>query len=334
MSENRQYEVVLDGRYLLGELVERITLEESLDDIAYRASIRLLKPDGSPAIRPGLSLSVSGMTSRGAEPVDLLHPGVVWECEHQFRTADRLSVTAYDRTIYLAKSEDEYAFPAGQTAAQRLKQYAEDWDIPVSDLPDTVYTLSKKIYRSQTIYAMLQADLKETARKGGWLYRPRMTPRGLELYPIGSNETVWVLEPEGNVQSIEQKQTLEGVVTRAKVLGKEEDPEKATEVLAVESGETDLYGTLQKIILDPDISTAEEAVKAAKGFLSGVQETLRVEAIDVNTIRAGDKVELAGSGMELIVTSVSHELGQPGSMSLELASFEYVKRRYFLDGSV
>jgi hypothetical protein len=215
-----------------------------------------------------------------------------------------------------------------------LKQYAADWDISLWQIPDTVYTLSKKVYRSQPIYSMLLADLKETARKGGWLYRPRMTPNGLELFPLGSNETVWALEPGGNVESITQRRTLEGTVTKVKVLGKEDNPESATPVLAVESKETELYGTLQKVVMDNDINTVSEAVTAAKGFLSGIQETLSVSAVDVNTIRAGDKVELAGSGMELIATSVRHELGRPGKMTVELATYEYVKRRYFLDGSV
>lgn len=332
--EHRAYEVVLDNRYMLGDLVERITLEDSLEEIAYRATIELMKPAGLPNIRPGQEIRVSGIPHRGSAMAYLLHPGVVWECEHSFRGADRLTVTVYDRTIYLAKSEDEYVFPAGQTASQRLKQYAVDWDIPLWQIPDTVYTLSKKVYRSQPIYSMLMGDLKETARKGGWLYRPRMTPNGLELFPLGSNGTVWAMEPDGNVESVMQRMTLEGTVTKVKVLGKEENPESATEILAVESQDTELYGTLQKLVLDNDISTVSEAVTVAKGFLSGIQETLSVTAADVNTIRAGDKVELTGSGMEWIATSVRHELGRPGKMTIELATLEFVKRRYYLDGSV
>ncbi|GAA3410353.1 phage portal protein [Paenibacillus hodogayensis] len=333
-TEYRSYEVVLDNRYLLGDLVESISLEESLEEIAYRATINLMVSADMPAIRPGQEIRVSGIPHRGAELAYLLHPGVVWDCENSYRGADRLTVTAYDRTIYLAKSDDEYVFPAGQTASQRLQKYAADWNISLGSIPDTVYTLSKKVYRSQPIYAMLISDLKESVKKGGWMYRPRMTPNGLELFPIGGNETVWALDSGGNLDSITQRQTLEGAVTKVKVLGREDNPESATEILAVEAGETDRYGTLQKVIMDNDITTVSEAVTAAKARLTGIQETLSVSAIDINTIRAGDKVELVGSGMELIATSVRHELGRPGKMTLELASPDYVKRRYFLDGSV
>ncbi|PYI52549.1 XkdQ/YqbQ family protein [Paenibacillus flagellatus] len=333
-AQERVYEVVLDNRYLLGDLVESITLEESLDEIAYRATVNLMVTEDFPGIRPGQEIRVSGIPHRGSAMVYLLHPGVVWECENSYRGANRLTATLYDRTIYLSKSEDEYLFPAGQTASQRLAKYASDWGIPLHQIPDTVYTLSKKVYRAQPIYSMLMSDLKETARAGGWPYRPRMTPNGLELFPIGSNETVWALEPDGNIDSITQRRTLEGAVTRVKVLGKEENPESATEILAVESKDTDLYGTLQKVHMDSSITTVSGAVQAAKGMLSGIQETLTVTALDVNTIRAGDRVALIGSGMDLIATSVRHELGRPGKMTLELATFDYVKRRYYLDGPV
>lgn len=333
-SDSFVYEVVLDNRYLLGDIVENISLDESLDEIAYRATVNLVVPADFPGIQPGQEIRVSGIPHRGTEMVYLLHPGVVWECENSFRGADRLTVTLYDRTIYLSKSEDEYLFPAGQTATQRLEKYASDWSIQLNRVPDTRTALSKKVYRAQSIYAMLTSDLKETARKGGSLYRPRMTPNGLELFQIGSNDTVWVLEPEGNVDSITQRRTLEGAITKVKVLGKEENPESATEILAVESLDTERYGTLQKIVMDSEITTVSEAVTAAKGFLSGMQETFSISAIDVNTIRAGDRVHLLGSGMDLIATSVRHELGRPGKMTLELASYDYVKRRFFMDGPI
>lgn len=331
-ADSRAYEVVLDNRYLLGDLVESISLEESLDEIAYRATVNLMVPPDFPGVQPGQEIRVSGIPFRGSDMVYLLHPGVVWECENSYRGADRLTITMYDRTIYLSKSEDEYLFPAGQTASQRLEKYAADWNIALHQIPDTAYTLSKKVYRTQSIYAMLTADLKETARKGGALYRPRMTPNGLELFRIGGNETVWALEPSSNIESLTQRRTLEGTITKVKVLGKEENPESATEILAVESQDTDRYGTLQKVVMDSDITTVSEAVTAAKGYLSGIQETFSVSAIDINTIRAGDRVHLAGSGMDLIVTSVRHELGTPGKMTLELAAFDYVRRRYFMDG--
>jgi hypothetical protein len=44
-----------------------------------------------------------------------------------------------------------------------------------------------------------------------------MMPNGLELVELGSNPTVWILEPGQNVEEISQKRTLEGAITQVKM---------------------------------------------------------------------------------------------------------------------
>lgn len=179
-------------------------------------------------MKPGQDVRVVGVPYGSSKQEDLLHPAVVWQCENSYERADRLTVTMYDRTIYLAKSEDEFVFPAGMTASERIRSYATGWNIRVEDLPDTKVKLAKSIYRAETIYTMIMKDLKETARKGGPMYRPRMTVNGLELVEIGANPVVWSLEPSENVMSIMQKRTLEGAVTKVKVLGTKDAGEGLT----------------------------------------------------------------------------------------------------------
>ena len=349
-----KYEVVLADRYYLRELVESIVLEDSIEEIAYRATIRLVVTPDMPAVGPGQACRVSGIPFGGSSMVYLLHPGVVWECESETSGMKHMSMTVYDRTIYLAKSEDEYLLPAGQTASQRLKKYAADWGIPVGNIPETGIPLAKAVYRAQSIYSMIMADLKETVKKGGKMYRPRMTPNGLELFELGSNPVVWSFELDQNVETLSQRRTLEGAATQVKVLGTErkarevntsgmtleeigrkfgaeagQQIELPSPVLAIEKGETSKYGTLQRVIQDSEIKTVAQAREAARRMLSGVQETFTVTAVDVNTIRAGEKVML--SGKELLVISVRHELGDPGHMMMELATPEYVQRRYYFD---
>ncbi|MNJ72167.1 hypothetical protein D3C77_687890 [compost metagenome] len=83
------------------------------------------------------------------------------------------------------------------------------------------------------------------------------------------------------------------------------------------------------MVQDENVTTTAAAKKLGNEMLTGIQESFSVSGLDINTLRAGDKVELGG--MELIVMSVSHQLGNPGHMSLELGSIELVKRRYFLN---
>ncbi|NLW89982.1 MAG: phage portal protein [Syntrophomonadaceae bacterium] len=327
-----KYEVVLANKYYLRELVESISLDESLSDIAYHAQVRLLVTDEFQkiGIANGQEIRISGIPFGGSSMVYLLHPGVVWECSSETTGIKHIDIDIYDRSIYLAKSEDEYLFPAGQTATDRLKQYCKDWGITSSIIADTKIALAKGVYRAQSIYSMIQRDIQETAVKGGGLFRARMSPDGLELIELGKNKNVWVLEPDQNVSQITQKRTLEGTVTQVKVLGNAGEDSRSP-VLAIEKGETAKYGTLQVVLQDEKITTASAASISAKKLLCGMQETFEVEAIDINTIRAGDKVML--SSTELYVISVNHQLGNPGKMTLELASEDYVRRRFYLEGT-
>mgnify|MGYP000277144794 CR=1 FL=1 len=313
-------EVVLSNRYYLGELVEEAILTDSLAEIAYRGEVTLVVTPDFPSIAPGQEITISGSHPVSGNMVVLLD-GVVWTVESRTRGQKHVTVTIYDRTIYLDRSEDEYLFPDGQTATTRLKRYAADWGIPLGQVADTGVALGKAVYRAQTIFNMLWTDLKETARQGG-LYRARMAGKQLELVKLGSNSTVWQLEA---LEEVAQSRTLEGAVTKVKVLGVEVEGIKSS-VLAIETGDTKL-GTLQRVIQDEQITAPGAAKAAARALLTGIQETVTVTGPDIPTIRAGDKVTL--NGVSWLVTTVQHSLGEPGHMTLDLASEQYIRRRYY-----
>lgn len=321
------YSVILQNKYDLSSLVENISLVDSLDQIAYLATITLVVTADFPVISPGDEIRISGVPygSTGSK-VPLLNPGVVWETSSTSSAAKHISLTVYDRTIYLAKSEDECLFAAKTTATQRLSKHASNWGIKLGKVPDTKISLKRAMYRPQTIYSMIQADLRETAKGGGELYVPRMTSAGLDLVQIAGNEPVWRLE---TLEEVTQSRTLEEAATRVKVLGTEATSgEVPAKVLAIADGQTAEYGVLQIIVQEDDVKTASAAKKLAQSKLRGVSTTYNVTCPDLNTLRAGDKVVL--NGMALIAVSVTHQLGDPGRMSLELATFEDVKRRYYL----
>ncbi|CAH1203929.1 phage portal protein [Paenibacillus sp. JJ-223] len=326
------YKVIVEDKYDVTKLVETITLKDSLDQIAYQGNVRLAvsATSGLPAISPGMAVRINGVPFGGTGMATLLHPAVIWEAESSNGSVKRLSLTIYDRMIYLEKSEDEFLLPKDQTATQRLKTYAKEWKIPCATLPNTATKLSKAVYRSQTILSMIYADLKETAKSGGDMYHPRMTPAGLQLFKVGSNAKVHELD---RLIDLSQMRTLEGAVTKAKVMAASESSsgkEVPSKVLAIEEQGIAELGTLQKLFQDDQVKTAAAAKKLAKSKLTGIQETFTVTAPDINTIRAGDAVLL--KGIKLIVMSVSRDLSAgPGTMTLELGTAELVKRRYYLE---
>ncbi|WP_339267885.1 phage portal protein [Paenibacillus sp. FSL W8-0187] len=323
------YKVILQDQYDLSPLVEAISLRDSLEQVAYQGTVNLVVTPDMPPISPGMAIRISGIPYGKKDYVPLLHPAVVWEVETSNNGVKRMTLTLYDRTVYLDKSEDEYLFPAKQTATQRFKKYAADWNLKIAVLPDTEKQLGRSVYRTQSIYASMFADLRETAKAGGKLYHPRMISSGLELYELGTNKEVYILEA---ITDTTQSRTLEGAATKVKVLAtaaSETGKEVPSKVMAIEEKDIAKYGQLQAIIQDDEVKSPAAARQLARSKLRGIRETISLNAPDVNTIRAGDAVMLGS--MKLLVISVSRELGNPGSMMLELGSYDDVKRRFYLE---
>lgn len=323
------YKVILQDQYDLSPLVEAISLRDSLEQVAYQGTVNLVVTPDMPPISPGMAIRISGIPYGKKDYVPLLHPAVVWEVETSNNGVKRMTLTLYDRTVYLDKSEDEYLFPAKQTATQRFKKYAADWNLKIAVLPDTEKQLGRSVYRTQSIYASMFADLRETAKAGGKLYHPRMISSGLELYELGTNKDVYILEA---ITDTTQSRTLEGAATKVKVLAtaaSETGKEVPSKVMAIEEKDIAKYGQLQAIIQDDEVKSPAAARQLARSKLRGIRETISLNAPDINTIRAGDAVMLGS--MKLLVISVSRELGSPGSMMLELGSYDDVKRRFYLE---
>lgn len=337
------YDVVLQGGHFLREAVEKITLEERLDEIAYRATIDMTVPGdqytGMPIIKPGHEMQVIGVPFGSSTISHVFNAGIAWDVQIVNQQRRHWNVIMYDKTIYMAKSEDEYFFEEGTTASQRIRQIAGDWGLPIHSIPDTGQPLAKALHRAKNLWSIIQEALQETAEKSGRMWRLRMmpgtitttpkykfTPGGLELVELGKNDPVWVLEFESNLEQVTQRQSLDGAVTKVKVLGNASKDARSP-VLGVVTGETNL-GTLQKVHTEHKATDAAAAMKVANNMLAGVQETVNVTAIDINTIRAGDHVHVEG-WPELLAISVKHDCGSPGHMSLQLADVKYIRRRYY-----
>ncbi|WP_423230924.1 XkdQ/YqbQ family protein, partial [Clostridium botulinum] len=135
--------------------------------------------------------------------------GVIWDIDKS-RKSKRITMTCKERIVYLEKSEDEYLFGEG-TATQRIQRYCRDWGISTVSLVNTRIKLAKAVYRNDTILGMMLKDLKETAQKGGNLYKLRMLDK-LNIMQLGSNKTVWRLETIA--EDINEKSSLEGMITQ------------------------------------------------------------------------------------------------------------------------
>jgi hypothetical protein len=307
----------------LNQLIESLTFEDSLDEAAYRATAQLkVTPDLS-AIN-GQIVSVDGIpfnSSAGAMD-HLLSPGVIWGT-NKSKNGQFITLTIYDRLIYLLKSDDEYLFASGLTASQRLKRIAADWGIPLGTIANTKTLLAKGVYRAKNLFAIIREDLQETVAKGGEMYFPRMTPDGLNLIKIGSNN-VWRIEA---CTDLSEDTTLDGVITKVKITGNAKDGVRSP-VVAVVTGDTEIYGTIQKVIHAPKTISAATAKSKAKLCLKTPSIYYNFSTIDINTMRAGDIFKL--NDLDLIVASITHNCGAPGQMQIRAADADTIRSDYYM----
>lgn len=317
------YTLVLRGNIKLDNLKTEITLSESIDSIAYTANVRFVIPDKIAKdfkLSQGDSIEIIKNENPGKGTV---FKGVVWQKATDTKNNKIANLTCKERTIYIEKSEDEYLFQEGTTATQRAKQMCGDWGIPIGSFADTQVALSKAPPKIKTIYGMMLDDLKETAEKGGNLFRYRMQNK-LDLIQIGTNKTVYDISK--CLDNLGQVGTLEGAVSKVKVLGKKEEGTKSPVIGSFEKG-VDKIGTLQKVIQDEKIQDVGTAKSKAEALFSSGEGQITTNGLSIPAIRAGDKVKL--NGFYIYVSTVTHKLGDPGSMDLVLESLEQIRRKYY-----
>lgn len=317
-------ELYLKNNYKIELLSEAVSTKESVDSVAYTLSVELALTSELEAlgIAKGDSIQLYDyMYSSGT--YFMIFNGVIWDINKD-KKLKKVTLTGKERTIHIEESEDEYVWKEGQTALERMMIIANDWQIPVGYCDDTKIGLAKD-RRKESLYSMLRKDLKETAQKGGSLYRIRMDEK-LDLIELGTNVTTYEI---GNIiDSLEYKESLDGMVTQVKVLGKNKDDATLSPVIGTFSAYTDQYGTIQKILQDDKITDYSSAQSKANTMFSTGEDSITVNCTqDINSLRAGNKVSLYGT--VLYITDITHKFGGKGSMNLALMTWDGVKNKFY-----
>ncbi|WP_077723597.1 XkdQ/YqbQ family protein, partial [Clostridioides difficile] len=274
--------IILNGKYDIANFNEGITLSEAIDGVAYKMDVSLIEPK-----------QLQDIWIKKGDKIVLID--IAYESK-------KLTLSCRERTVYMEESEEQYSFKEN-TATQRIEYYCKQWNIPYYNLANTGKKLAKVIHKTN-ILDMIKKDLKETASKGGDLFRVRMDNK-LKLFKLGTNANVYKLD--SILEDANFTSSFNDAVTSVKVLGKSKDENTKAPIIGTYKKDSDKYGTLQKIKQDEKIKNAKEAKKAAEAMFNSGEETISVDCVvDINRIRAGDKVSLKGK--EYYVIDVTHTL--------------------------
>lgn len=329
-------DLILKNKYKIQLLSESVTLKDAIDGIAYTLNISIVETDDldNIGITKGDSIELFDYEFRTGNYAQIFS-GVIWDISKN-KKSKKISITGRERTVYIEESEDEYLWTEGQTLSQRETIICNDWGITIGIRPDTKIGLSKD-KRKESLYSMLKKDIKETAQKGGGLYRLRMDVK-LDLLELGSNDHIYILD--NIIEDLEEKDSLDGAITQIKVLGKEETKKKSTSdnssekelilspVIGIFKQDTETYGTIQKIVDDDKVDDYAKAQAKANCLFSNGETSKTVNCCkDINTLHAGNTVSIYGE--VLCITEITHTLGATRKMNLTVMTMEDVRRKFY-----
>ncbi len=247
--------------------------------------------------------------------------GTVFAWDYRTDPLGHFTITAYDQLIYLMKSKDDRFYKAGQTTKAIIQDIAGAWGIPLGTVegPDT--SLAKQVFRGDTLGDMIYSVLDQAKKRGAGKWIVRSKQGKIDVIRLGQNTPVYVFSARTNVDSINDRQDIEDLVTRVKIIGAEDKEGKAP-VVAQLDGRTE-FGTLQEVVYQRQFDNAAAAKAAAQDILKERGQPRRVRKViapDLPFLRKGDKVKVVAgtlSGYYLISSVVHNATNRLMSMEVE-----------------
>jgi len=259
------------------------------------------------------------------EKKDEVFRGWTWTRYHQSELEGAtLTIKCYDNLIYLQKSEDSLYFSKGKKTSSVMKSICSKWGINLKYSYSSI-THTKLVLRG-TLSDIIMSDILDLVKKRtGNKYVVLSKKDEMHIKSVGSNKTVYQITKKNDAISTRVETTMDGMITKVKILGQAKKNSQKLPVVATVKGDTSRYGTLQKL-QDKDKDTSlKDAKKEANATIKehGKPKTeYLVEANDIPWIEKGDRVYVhAGhiSGKTMIVLGIERDISNKAkTMTLTL----------------
>lgn len=311
-------------KYQLQSACSKCILEEQAGQLAESLSIELANvlADGTyigSAIDPGDILYLS--CDDGERKGELFH-GPIWTQEYK-HDSQLLAITCYDPLIYMQSSQEALFFPSGKSTESIFRAICSRWNIPLRYSYVSIIH-GKKPWMGNEISDIFLELLKEARTKSGKAYRMRYENNALDVAYRGKNTTIYKFCTGQNVTAASFGRSMENVVTRVLITGKEDKSGNAPVEATLDGQYKYRYGTLQKVQSRDSNTSLATAKATAKQLLWDnrlPKQTFAVDAVDCPFLRKGDLVNnytgANGSQVKVSVATVSHDLINC-TMNLEL----------------
>lgn len=219
--------------------------------------------------------------------------GLVWHRSYCSSLTDReMTLKCFDDLKYFLESEDADYFSAGKTTEDVLKTLCEKWGVEL-DYQYKSITHAKLALRG-TLGDIVTADLLDQVKKQtGENYVLLQTEGEFQVRGIGKNSTIYKFLSGANVIDTNTDVTMSDMVTKVIIYGKTEGDDARAPIEAIVTGNTEEYGTMQKIITRDENTSLEDAKKVAQNLINSDGEPTweySLKTTDIPWMRKGDKV--------------------------------------------
>ena len=331
MIDPRKYKyllIVMDAeqkQYDITELVENVAWDEPEKEIAARITFtakndQFSKKRISALAKPGCWIGLLYSYNGGKNNEAVRGKIVEWNPSWR-NNKEMFRIKAYDILYDLQESQDCLYFPAGTRTKSAISQVLSKWGVPFATYTGPNVQHGKMAYKSEKLGTVIMKILDEAKLKGGTEAVLRSSKASVSVLKYGSNSTIYHFEENDHVTELDHRISTAGMVTRVKVLGKEND-DGSQPVEATVNGRTE-YGVRQKLVTRGNDESLSEAKKSAEEILreeGKPAETITVKLPDLPLIRKGDQIHLKTSSIAAgfyYCTSVLHNI-DTGSMTLTL----------------
>lgn len=312
-----------DGtKYRLKGITTDMVVSQGKDDIAEKVSLTIANIKvGTKMLHSIINLrdkiTVYANTGSGAKEV---FRGFVWERQFDVTTdVKQIKLICYDKLIYLQNSKDNLFVSKGSRTKDVITQIAKKWGIKISYNYSSI-SHKKLVYRSEYISDIMISLLNKVKNQTGNGYVVRCEKDVMVIEPTGSNKTVYKVESKDNAISSSYNETMEGMITKVKIVKAEtiktkKDSEKETGkyiTVATVKGNTKEYGTLQDIIEKGSDEKMENVKKEANQIIKkdgSPKKEVTVECVDIPWVKKGYKIYINTGILKnnYIVKGIEHD---------------------------
>lgn len=300
-------------KYNLSNVILDLTIEYRKNQIAGRAQLKCFNSKIGSKYLNGL-LHVNDrlfLYARDDETIEEVFRGVIWTVSYSSKREKELTLLCYDNLIYLQESEDNRYFSSGRSSKDVCEAICKSWGIPLAYSYPSI-THGKLPLKGKLSDILLTQILEEVKKQVGKRYVVRSVKDTVQITEAGKNATVYELSSQDLVLQTSSSVTMDGVVTKVVILGKADD-DGQSKVEATVFGDTDSYGTLQKIQTKQEDTSLADAKKEAEELIAEKGEpvsTYEVEAIDIPWMQLGDKVKVSAGNVlgSYLIIGISHNI--------------------------